>query len=194
MVQRNCHRRKRHVPQPCATSSIIISNLTPHRRPGDFHVHYFGACALSFGDSVQLAGGDVMQIYFAGFGRALRNPLHTADRGPALNIVKTLLFYEQTTHRISWPGNHGRAAWPAAFSRTAFRWRFSTAIRKNPGRSPGKARACRFSARSGGAGGRDHQHGGRRQCRARRLWLGENGALAARQRRKPFASNAAPSR
>ncbi len=62
-----------------------------HRRPGDVHVHYFGACALSFGDSVQLAGGDVMHIYFAGFGRALRNPLHTADRGPALNIVNTVI-------------------------------------------------------------------------------------------------------
>ena len=26
-----------------------------HRRPGDAHVHYFGACALSFGDGVKLA-------------------------------------------------------------------------------------------------------------------------------------------
>ena len=47
-----------------------------HRRPGDVHVHYFGACALSFGDGVQLADGDVMDIRFEGFGRALRNPLH----------------------------------------------------------------------------------------------------------------------
>ena len=42
-----------------------------HRRPGDLHVHFFGACALSFGDGVQLADGDVMEIAFAGFGRAL---------------------------------------------------------------------------------------------------------------------------
>src|SRR5450432_2515732 len=35
-----------------------------HRRPGDLHVHYFGACALSFGDGVQLADGDVMKIQF----------------------------------------------------------------------------------------------------------------------------------
>jgi hypothetical protein len=49
-----------------------------HRRPGDVHVHYFGACALSFGDGVDLADGDVMQIQFTGFGRPLRNPLRVA--------------------------------------------------------------------------------------------------------------------
>jgi hypothetical protein len=51
-----------------------------HRRPGDVHVHYFGACQLSFGD-VQLAGGDVMEVRFSGFGRPLRNPL-VADSSP----------------------------------------------------------------------------------------------------------------
>jgi hypothetical protein len=49
-----------------------------HRRPGDAHVHYFGACALSFGDGVQLTDGDLMEISFTGFGRALRNPLRVA--------------------------------------------------------------------------------------------------------------------
>ena len=52
-----------------------------HRRPGDVHVHYFGACSLSFGDGVQLADGDVMEVRFAGFGRPLRNPLRV-DRSP----------------------------------------------------------------------------------------------------------------
>src|SRR5207245_8276156 len=61
-----------------------------HRRPGDVHVHYFGACALSCGDGVQLADGDVMEITFAGFGRALRNPLRVL-RGPATPVtVKSL--------------------------------------------------------------------------------------------------------
>ncbi len=46
-----------------------------HRRPGDLHVHYFGACSLSFGASVELADGDMMDISFASFGRALQNPL-----------------------------------------------------------------------------------------------------------------------
>jgi hypothetical protein len=46
-----------------------------HRRPGDLHIHFFGADAFSFGDGVQLEDGDVMQVRFEGFGRALRNPL-----------------------------------------------------------------------------------------------------------------------
>ncbi len=53
-----------------------------HRRPGDVHVHYFGADAFSFGDGLELAEGDVMQVQFDGFGRPLRNPIHidrTAD-------------------------------------------------------------------------------------------------------------------
>jgi len=49
-----------------------------HRRPGDIHVHYFGACALSYGDGVRLADGDVMEVSFEGFGRPLRNPVRIA--------------------------------------------------------------------------------------------------------------------
>jgi len=46
-----------------------------HRRPGDVHVHYFGAHSLSVADGVRLEDGDVMTIQFEGFGRALRNPM-----------------------------------------------------------------------------------------------------------------------
>ena len=46
-----------------------------HRRPGDLHVHYFGACSLSFGAGIELADGDEMIVGFTGFGRCLRNPL-----------------------------------------------------------------------------------------------------------------------
>lgn len=46
-----------------------------HRRPGDLHIHFFGADAFSFGDGIHLLDGDVMQVRFDGFGRALRNPL-----------------------------------------------------------------------------------------------------------------------
>ncbi|MGH8639134.1 MAG: AraD1 family protein, partial [Burkholderiales bacterium] len=49
-----------------------------HRRPGDVHVHYYGAHSLSFADAVVLAEGDVMVIQYAGFGRALRNPVTIA--------------------------------------------------------------------------------------------------------------------
>jgi hypothetical protein len=53
-----------------------------HRRPGDVHVHFFGAHSLSFGDGVELIDGDVMVVRFDGFGRALRNPLRV-DRSKA---------------------------------------------------------------------------------------------------------------
>lgn len=46
-----------------------------HRRPGDVHVHFFGADAFSFGEGVQLADGDVTEVSFPGLGRPLRNPV-----------------------------------------------------------------------------------------------------------------------
>lgn len=49
-----------------------------HRRPGDVHVHYYGAHSLSFADQVLLEEGDIMTIQFGGFGRALRNPVKVA--------------------------------------------------------------------------------------------------------------------
>jgi hypothetical protein len=49
-----------------------------HRRPGDVHVHFYGAHSLSFADQVSLVEGDVMAIQFGGFGRALRNPVAVA--------------------------------------------------------------------------------------------------------------------
>ncbi len=55
-----------------------------HRRPGDVHVHFFGADCLSFGEGIRLSAGDVMQVQFAGFGRPLRNPLQVAAAKPAL--------------------------------------------------------------------------------------------------------------
>ncbi len=61
-----------------------------HLRPGDVHVHYFGACALSFGDGVQLADGDVMSISFSSFGRVLRNPLRVARGKVTLVTVQSL--------------------------------------------------------------------------------------------------------
>lgn len=52
-----------------------------HRRPGDVHIHFFGADAFSFGDGIELADGDIMEIELGGFGRPLRNPLRI-DRTP----------------------------------------------------------------------------------------------------------------
>ena len=61
-----------------------------HRRPGDLHVHYYGAHSLSYGDGVRLVDGDVMTISFAGFGRALRNPVRVVPGPARLVIVKPL--------------------------------------------------------------------------------------------------------
>jgi hypothetical protein len=58
-----------------------------HRRPGDLHVHFFGADSLSFGEGIRLAGGDVMQIAFDGFGRALRNRVQIDQIDPKLISV-----------------------------------------------------------------------------------------------------------
>ena len=61
-----------------------------HRRPGDLHVHYFGAHSLSFGDGLKLADGDVMSVSFVGFGRPLRNPLQIVKDKAMLIAVKPL--------------------------------------------------------------------------------------------------------
>lgn len=55
-----------------------------HRRPGDVHVHFFGADCLSFGDGIRLNDGDALQIRFEGFGRALRNPVRFDKRAAKL--------------------------------------------------------------------------------------------------------------
>ncbi len=44
-----------------------------HRQPGGVHVHFFGADALSFGEGLVLRDGDIAEVRFEGFGRALRN-------------------------------------------------------------------------------------------------------------------------
>ena len=61
-----------------------------HRRPGDVHVHYFGAHSLSFGDKVELADGDVMEVSYPSFGRPLRNPIKVFPRPENLIVVNTL--------------------------------------------------------------------------------------------------------
>jgi hypothetical protein len=61
-----------------------------HRRPGDVHVHYFGAVSLSFGEGLQLADGDIMVVQWAGFGRALRNPLRIEPQSSTPVIIQAL--------------------------------------------------------------------------------------------------------
>lgn len=61
-----------------------------HRRPGDLHVHFFGADLFSFKDRLCLEDGDIMVISFDGFGRPLRNPIWIERSVERLVVVKTL--------------------------------------------------------------------------------------------------------
>lgn len=61
-----------------------------HRRPGDVHIHFFGADAFSFGDGIVLERGDVMEVSFPKFGRALRNPLRVEKEPDTLVGVKAV--------------------------------------------------------------------------------------------------------
>jgi hypothetical protein len=61
-----------------------------HRRPGDVHVHFFGAHSLSFGAGIALADGDVMSVQFDGFGRALRNVVRVEARDDRPIVVREM--------------------------------------------------------------------------------------------------------
>ena len=61
-----------------------------HRRPGDVHVHFFGADAFSFGAGLTLEDGDVMVVVFEGFGTALRNPVRVGRRAEGLVEVRPM--------------------------------------------------------------------------------------------------------
>jgi len=61
-----------------------------HRQPGMVHIHFLGADALSFGSGMKLVEGDVMEVQFEGFGRALRNSIHVNETLTAPVQVKVL--------------------------------------------------------------------------------------------------------
>jgi hypothetical protein len=61
-----------------------------HRQPGQVHVHFMGADTLSFGEQVRLESGDITEVQFEGFGRALRNPISAQQPLTSPVRVKTL--------------------------------------------------------------------------------------------------------
>ena len=61
-----------------------------HRQPGSVHVHFYGADALSFGEGVVLEDGDIAEVRFQGFGRALRNPIQREVKSDQPVRVKSL--------------------------------------------------------------------------------------------------------
>ncbi len=80
-----------------ANMSHTIANLEHHhfkyanfRRPGDVHVHYYGAAVLSCLSGFVAEPGDVFEISASDFGRALRNPLIATAQENALVQVRAL--------------------------------------------------------------------------------------------------------
>ena len=74
-----------------------IANLEHHhfkypdfRRPGDVHVHFFGAATGSFTKNVKAGPGDVFEIACPAFGRPLRNPLGAPREAYGLVTVRAL--------------------------------------------------------------------------------------------------------
>jgi hypothetical protein len=69
-----------------ANMSHTIANLEHHhfkyalfRRPGDVHLHFFGAATLSFADGIRVAAGDRWEIESPLFGPPLVNTLAVQD-------------------------------------------------------------------------------------------------------------------
>jgi len=58
-----------------------------HRRPGQAHVHYFGAAALSFSAGIRLEEGDVVTIAWDGCGRPLSNRITRQAGDPNQPVV-----------------------------------------------------------------------------------------------------------
>ena len=74
--------------------SHSLANLEHHhfryrafRRPGDLHVHFFGAGVLSVQAGVRAEDGDVFEISADGFGRALRNPIRVQADNPLVEVA-----------------------------------------------------------------------------------------------------------
>jgi hypothetical protein len=57
-----------------------------HRQPGSVHVHFFGADALSFAEGIVLREGDITEVSFEGYGRALRNSIK--EEAKSINPVR----------------------------------------------------------------------------------------------------------
>ncbi len=74
-----------------------IANLEHHhfkyrefRRPGDVHVHFFGAATGSFTSNIETRPGDVFEIESTTFGKPLRNTLGRRTGEEQLVTVNTL--------------------------------------------------------------------------------------------------------
>lgn len=80
-----------------ANMSHTIANLEHHhfkypmfRRPGDVHIHFFGASGLSFSDGLAVCDGDTIEVSLDGFGRSLRNPIERKELAESVVATKAL--------------------------------------------------------------------------------------------------------
>jgi hypothetical protein len=70
-----------------------VANLEQHhfkysgfRRPGDVHIYYYGASALSTAAGFRTEPGDVFEVEAPAFGRPLRNPMVRGDDDEVLTV------------------------------------------------------------------------------------------------------------
>jgi hypothetical protein len=61
-----------------------------HRRPGMVHIHFLGADSLSFGEGIRLQAGDITEIQFQNFGRALRNVIAREEPLTTPTLVRVM--------------------------------------------------------------------------------------------------------
>jgi hypothetical protein len=61
-----------------------------HRIPGQVHVHFFGAADFSFGHGMKLLNGDIMEVQWDHYGRALRNRIEILPEDKSIQKVKSL--------------------------------------------------------------------------------------------------------
>lgn len=70
-----------------------VANLEQHhfkypgfRRPGDVHIYYYGASALSTAAGFKTEPGDIFEVAAAAFGKPLRNPLVAGAKDAAIAV------------------------------------------------------------------------------------------------------------
>jgi hypothetical protein len=61
-----------------------------HRRPGDAHIHFFGADVFSHGAGIRIQNGDKVRISLEGFGRPLVNDVRVDRSEPKPIVVQPL--------------------------------------------------------------------------------------------------------
>ncbi len=73
--------------------SHSIANLEHHHfkyelfcRPGDVHIHFFGAGVISFANDIKTEDGDWFEIEVPEFGRPLQNQMRTEEHNPLVAV------------------------------------------------------------------------------------------------------------